>query len=301
MNVFAEMVYSVTSPRRYPEFFRDKKFKTFGFGFLLVLIYFLITIIVPLGRFQVETGGVVEMVNTMVPRFTIKDREVHVSEPIEYSDGDIYIYVDTEHGEIDREKLRLALRNYDQALVLDSSQAVVKNNGQTRFIAYEELDPDLVMTKESLLVSLSSMVNMIIGVGLVVIFVGMELLFFFGVLFVALLGMIVASCMQYHLTFGQLYKLGIYTRTLPVLIKAALSFLPFGVPFYTVISIMISLLYLSAAIRHMKAPGLTNGPLSFTSDTVGPQNQGNGQTGPNMPSWNGRKDEFDNWNRPYNG
>ncbi len=46
---------------------------------------------------------------------------------------------------------------------------------------------------------------------LVLSFVFMEVFFFFGVLFVGLFGMIVASCMKANLTFGELYKLGIYT------------------------------------------------------------------------------------------
>ncbi|MCH5344337.1 MAG: DUF1189 family protein, partial [Acetatifactor sp.] len=77
-------------------------------------------------------------------------------------------------------------------------------------------------------------------------------LFFFGVLFVALMGMIVASCMNYKLTFGQLYLLGIYSRTLPLLIKALISFLPFHIPFFWVINFGLSLFIMIMAIKKMK-------------------------------------------------
>ena len=167
------------------------------------------------------------------------------------------------------------LTNYEQVLIMDSEKAIFQSDNQFQSIYYSEIDPDLYMTKTLLLQEVAPYITTIIVMGLIVIFVGMELLFFFGVLFVALLGMIVASCMQYHLTFGELYKLGIYTRTTPLLIKALVSFLPISIPFYAVISMAISLAYLAGAIKHMKTPLLENGELSFQSEQSGPQeNQG---------------------------
>lgn len=273
MNVFSEMVHSVYDTKCYGQFLRDKKGKTFLFGFLLVMFYFLITIMVPFTKFQLSRGGVVNLINEAVPDFTIENRTVTVARPVEYQEGNTYIFVDTDVS-LEDSRIEGYLRNYGQVVILDRERAVVKSSGQTQEIVYRDMDSETYMTKDRLLQKISPVITVVLAAGLLIIFVGMELLFFFGVLFVGLLGMIVASCMQYPLTFGQLYKLGIYTRTTPLMIKAVMSFLPFGIPFYTVISIGISLLYLSGGIRNMKTPPLTGGPLVFSSDHTGPLKSG---------------------------
>ncbi len=260
MNIFAEMACAVSSPKSYREFLKDRKGKTFLFGFLLVLIYFLITIMIPFARFQASTGGILHMVDQFVPDFTIENCQVRVSRPVEYQDNGIYVFVDTDRTFIgdgtslgssgsDAESM---LQSCDRVLLMDARQAVLKSNGQIQQIAYENLDSEAYMTKETLLESMKGIVNIIVVAVPAVILIGMELLFFLGVVFVALLGMIVASCMQCPLTFGQLYKLGVYSRTAPLLLKAFLSFLPFGIPMFFVISLCISLCYIGAGIRHIK-------------------------------------------------
>lgn len=277
MNIFAELVCSVFRPNRYGEFLKDKKRKTFLFGIVLVFLYFFLTIMVPLVRFQISTGGIMHMVDEYVPDFSIKDGKVTVSRTVQYDKDGTYVFVDTGSSFIEQigsSDLKALLRVYDRVVIMDSKQAVFKSSTQTRQLAYEDLDRDLFMTKDSMMESVGSMVNLVMAVGLTVIFAGMVLLFFFGVLFVGLFGMAVASCMHCSLTFGQLYKLGIYARTTPLLVKAVLTLLPIGVPpMFFVISVGISLWYLAEAIRHMKTPVLTGGPLSFSSSQTGPIRQ----------------------------
>lgn len=272
MNVFAELVHSVYDLKSYSVFMKDRKRKTFLFGFLLVFLYYLLTIIVPYAKFQISTGGVVKLADEYIPDFTIENRTVTVDSTLEREFGDTYIFVNTDDY-MEEDEALFYLTNYNQVLIVDSEKAIFQSDTQFQSLYYSEIDPDLYMTKTLLLQEVGPYVTAIIAIGLIVIFVGMELLFFFGVLFVALLGMIVASCMQYHLTFGELYKLGIYTRTTPLLIKALVSFLPISIPFYAVISTAISLAYLTGAIKHMKTPLLENGGVSFQSDQ--PESQDN--------------------------
>ena len=74
--------------------------------------------------------------------------------------------------------------------------------------------------------------------------------------------------------FGQLYLLGIYSRVLPLLIKAAVSFLPFHIPFFWVLNFGISLMIIGAAMQKMKEQNLQR-PLEFSSGNAG-WNGGNG-------------------------
>lgn len=274
MNVFAELIHSVYDLKSYSVFIKDRKRKTFLFGFLLVFLYYLLTIIVPYAKFQTSTGGVMQLADEYIPDFIIENCTVTVDGSMDREIGNAYIFVNTDDY-MEEDEALYYLTNYEQVLIMDSEKAIFQSDNQFQSIYYSEIDPDLYMTKTLLLQEVAPYITTIIVMGLIVIFVGMELLFFFVVLFVALLGMIVASCMQYHLTFGELYKLGIYTRTTPLLIKALVSFLPISIPFYAVISMAISLAYLAGAIKHMKTPLLENGGLSFQSEQSGPQeNQG---------------------------
>ena len=149
MNIFAELVCSVFRPNRYGEFLKDKKRKTFLFGIVLVFLYFFLTIMVPLVRFQISTGGIMHMVDEYVPDFSIKDGKVTVSRTVQYDKDGTYVFVDTGSSFIEQigsSDLKALLRVYDRVVIMDSEQAVFKSSTQTRQLAYEDLDRDLFMT-----------------------------------------------------------------------------------------------------------------------------------------------------------
>ncbi len=283
MNVFSELIHSVYDLKSYGIFLKDKKRKTFLFGFLLVLLYYLVTVILPFVQFQVSTGGIGKIVDELLPDFTISDNKLHVDEPYELIEGDVYIFVDTEQEFMDQDDIQKILRRYNMVLVADENTLVIKNNNQIQYLEFADWSSDFTTSKRQLIDMFLPYVNVVIGIVLVVVFLFMQGTFFFGVLVVGLLGMIVASCMKSDLTFGQLYKLGIYTRTTPLLIKGLVSFLPFGIPLYFVISIGISLGYLAGAIRNMQTPDLEGNPIVFHSQEI-------------EDRWSRPEDSQDRWN-----
>lgn len=268
MNVFSELIHSVYDLKSYGIFLKDKKRKTFLFGFLLVLLYYLVTVILPFVQFQVSTGGIGRVVEEFLPEFTIADSKLQVDGQFELDEGDVYVFVDTEHELLDNNEIQKILRRYNTVLVANEESLVIKSNNQIQYLEFSQMDPEFEMTKSGLIDMFLPFVNVAIAAVLVVVFLFMQGTFFFGVLFVGLFGMIVASCMKSNLTFGQLYKLGVYTRTTPLLIKGLVSFLPFSIPLYFVISIGISLGYLVGAIRKMETPDLEGNPVVFYSDEM---------------------------------
>lgn len=287
MNVFSELVHSIYDCKSYKAFLNDKKRKTFLFGFLLVLIYFLVTIIVPFVRFQMSTGGIVRLADGVIPDFSIADGRLSVERQFEFEEGDTYVYVNTEEPGIAEDEILENLYQYGTVIIADSQNVIIKSNGQVETLMMSDLD--LEITKDELIQTFRPFVTIMIAAILALIFLFMEATFFFGVIFVALLGMIVASCMQTKLTFGELYKLGIYTRTTPLLIKAVFSFLPFGIPFFWLISIGISLGYLAGAIRNMNSQDLNGQPVVFYSEEAAREDR-----------WNRPEEDYDRWNRPGN-
>jgi len=283
MNVFCELVHSIYDCKSYETFFKDRKRKTFLFGFLLVVIYFLLTMIVPFVRFQMSTGGIVKIVDEVVPDFAIADGRLDVEEQFEFAEGDTYFFVDTKDEAMTEEMILENLRRYGTVLIADSENLIVKSNGQVQTLQIADLDIEI--TKSEIITMFRPFVNLAIGIILVIVFLFMQATFFFGVIFVALFGMIVASCMQTKLTFGELYKLGIYTRTTPLLIKALLSFLPFGLPFFWIISLGISLGYLAGAMRSMNTQDLGGQPVVFHSEESALEDR-----------WNRPEEDYNHWN-----
>lgn len=274
MNIFKEMLLSIYSPESYSVFLKNKKGKVFGFGIMLMLIYFVITMGIPFAKFQITTGGITTIIEDTIPDFELSDGYLWVDDVIEFDEDGRYIYIDTdpEYVFYDADEMKEYLYDYYQVILMDSEKIIVKNNGQVQGAYFSDLDWEF--SKEDL-IGWVPFAYIFIVIGMVIAYIWMTALFFFGVLFVALLGMIAASCMKYQLTFGQLYLLGIYSRTLPLIIKAVLSFLPLDIPFFFIINFGISLFIIVLAIQKMKEQNLQK-PLEFTSDGNGSTDRNNG-------------------------
>ena len=251
MNVFKEMALSIYSYGSYREFLKNKKGKVFGFGMLLILFYFLISMFIP---FMINVGtpsGLTRQAREIIPDFELKNGTLWVDGVFELEEAGTYVCIDTDPGSYfySAREMEPLLRGYSSVIMMDSEKMILKSNGEVQELYFSDLDLDF--DKEDLLAYIPTLYVIIVA-GLIFAYFWMAALFFFGVLFVALLAMIVNSAMHYKLTFGQLYLLGVYSRTLPLIIKAIVSNLPFGIPFFWVINFGLSVLIIGMAIKKMK-------------------------------------------------
>lgn len=287
MNILKEMALSIYSYKTYKEFLKNKKSKVFLFGIVLMLIYFAVTMLIPFAGFQIRTGGIGSLLDENIPDFSLSDGELWVEDVIEYDAGGTYLCIDTdpEYVFYDADEMEDQLYRYTSVILMDSEKMIVKSGGEVQGIYFSDLD--LECDKDDWM-KWVPFINFMIVAFMILAYIWMCALFFFGVLFVALLGMIAASCMKYQMTFGQLYLLGIYSRTLPLIIKAAISFLPVNIPFFVFINYGISVFILVRVIQNLKEQQLSR-PLEFTSNTEY-------YSGSNMGSNNGNNDNNNNNN-----
>lgn len=249
MNIFREMSLSVYSFKSYKEFLNNRKSKVFLFAIVVMLIYFVLTIIVPF--FQLGSG-LGAMIREEVPDFELSNGVLWVDEIVQIDDGSNCIWVDTNPDEVfyDASEMEPYYAGYINVILMDSEKVIIKNSSSAmQQYRFDELG--INFSKDDLEALVPSMYFIIVVV-MIITYVVMTMLFFFGVLFVALIGMIVASSMKYQLTFGQLYLLGIYSRVLPLLIKACVSWLPFTIPYFWIINFGISVVILGVVIKGMK-------------------------------------------------
>lgn len=263
MNVFKELVVSVYDFKSYKNFLKNRASKVFLAGLILMVVYFSLSVLVPFIRFQASTGGFVKIIEEYVPEFELSDGVLYVEEPIEYEENGMYVCVDTDPDTVfyDVGEIDYYISDYYQVILMDSEKVIVKDKGEISGIYFS--DVDFEFSKAELMNLVPYAYGITIGC-MVIVFIFMTGAFFFGVLIVALLGMIVASCMKYQLTFGQLYVLGVYARTLPILIKALCSLLPFSIPMFGIINFGLSVLYVVLAIQKMKEQDLQK-PMEFGS------------------------------------
>ena len=263
MNIFKEMALSIYSFGSYENFLKNRKGKVFGFGLVLMLFYFTITMILPTVTKMGTPSSMAHSIRENVPEFELRNGTLWVEDSIEIDQAGTYICIDTDPSYVfyDADEMEQYLYRYNTAILMDSEKIIMKSNGQVVGAYYSDMD--LELDREDL-VEMIPWVYVGYIVFMIIAYIWMTALFFFGVLFVALIGMIVKSCMNYELTFGQLYLLGIYSRTLPLIIKAAVSFLPVGIPFFWVINFGLSMFILIMAIQKMKEKKLDK-PMEFTS------------------------------------
>lgn len=299
MNIFKEMAFSVYNFKSYKEFLNNRKSKVFGFGLMVMLIYFTVTMVAPFVKFMAETDGIANEMDDVIPDFELEDGTLWVQEVIEFEENGTYVYIDTdpEYYFYDADEMKEYLYEYSEVILMDSEKVIIKSDGQVKGAYFSELDVEF--SKQDLL-DLVPVIHLCIGIFFVLAYIWMTGLYFFGVLFVALLGMIAASCMKKDLTFGQLYLLGIYSRTLPLIIKAVLSFLPVGIPFFFIINFGISLAIIVCAIGGMNEKQLQQ-PLEFTSGSNGYGGNGYGSNnfGSNFSAGNYNAGNYSSNN--YNG
>lgn len=298
MNIFKEMALSVYSYGSYKQFLQNKKGKVFGFGAMLVAIYFMITILIPSLIAVVSPSGVIHSFVDSIPDFELQDGELWVEDVIEYEESGTYIYIDTdpEYVFYDADEIAPELREYTTAILMDSEKMIIKSNGEVQGFYFSELGGDF--DKQDLSGLIPYMYIFYVA-AMIFVYVWMAALFFFGVVFVALMGMAVASAANYRLTYGQLYLLGIYSRTLSLIIKAVVNFLPIRIPFFWAIAINfgLSVLILYLAIRKMKEEQPQQQYMGYGNPSDPYMNNWNGMGGMNgtndMNSTNGMNDGND--------
>ena len=255
MNIFAELIHSVYDFQGYAGFLENRKFKTFLYGLLLGLLYVLVAVVGPLAAVIVPAGGMERLMKDVVPDFALEDGQFWMEEPVEYSQyagsqGGIYVKIDTDHPVTD-EISNVDLLVFDKALIMDADNMIIKSEGEVIRTSFADLDFG-DWTREEVLTELLPMIQMIMWMVVAIMILFCVIGFFLGALFTAGIGAIIGSVMKYSLSFGDLYKLAVHARTVPMLIMMALAWLPLYVPFPFLINFGISAVYLWRALLCMK-------------------------------------------------
>lgn len=123
------MALSIYSFKSYKEFLNNRKSKVFGFGVVVMLIYFLLTIIIPFLR--LNGSGLGAAIREAVPDFELSNGVLWVEEMVQIDDGDTCIWIDTNPDEVfyDASEMEAYYAGYTNVILMDSEKIIIKNSG----------------------------------------------------------------------------------------------------------------------------------------------------------------------------
>ena len=255
MNVFSEIFYSIAGVKRYPEFLKNTKGKVFLYVVLVVLIYFAVSNI----RTIPDTMDVVSEVQEAVisfPDFTLGAGKLEMEEPFYYEDEEEGIVFDLDSSDgsyINKYSLSEwyeMLYDYDYALIADETSMVFNGNGEVNIYSFENLSDDFQISRNWVYDKIKYIYTFVI-IFLIFSYVFSFIGYFLTALLVALVGMIMCSFMKQKLTFGQLYLLSLYAKTLPLFIKGLLNLIGSSFFGFSLLAFAIACLYVGFAIHNM--------------------------------------------------
>lgn len=250
MNIFSELIYSFVGVKKYPEFLKNKMGKVFGYVELVVLIF---TVLAQLMTIPNTTDFINETREALLefPDFELKSGKLNMEESFYFDESTVLVMIESEYGsyinETDTSDWYQMLAYYDMAFVLDETTLLVKNEGEIQVMDYPA---DFELSRDDI----EGMLEYIyIFVGIYIVFYYLFSLggYFLAALLVALAGMIICSFMKQKLTFGQLYLLALYAKTLPYLVKGIFKLFSFDFFGYSIVAFAVACVYLGLAIRHM--------------------------------------------------
>ena len=259
MGVFQDFLISLRDYRRYPELLKNGKRRVFAFAALLIFLFWVMTVAVPYTVFQMKTGGIEPLIREYVPEFTLSGGKLDVPGGYHFSSRSLYVDVNTAPGHLldpeDRQiRTRMALSD---AVILADSEKVIYGAGAAGTAAssgariqYFSAFGDMTFTKADLLSEAPRIEHMYRLFGGMLYFFHLAM-FFAGCLVIAIFGNIFSGFTRTPVTFGQVYQLSVYTRSLPLLVKGILAMAGLVPAELPALSLLFSLFVLSRVFKHI--------------------------------------------------
>jgi len=266
MNIFSELFYSCAGVRKYPVFLKNKGGKVFLYVMLVILVY---TAIIHVKTIPDTNAFIAEAQEAIMEfsDFELKSGKLRMEESFYLEEDGILVMIESEYGsyinEYGKSEWYEMLQEYESVLIMDETTLLFKTDGSLEIGDYQE---DLVFNRETVLGWLDYVYPIVIAF-LILGYVGSVMWYFFMALFVALAGMIICTFMKQNLTFGQIYKLALYAKTLPILITGLFKLVSIDFLGFSFVMFVIACVYVGCAIHQMdmleEEQKYNNGPIIF--------------------------------------
>ena len=250
MNIFSEMFYSIAGVKKYPGFLKNKGGKVFGYVLMVVLLGTMIAQALTIPRTAITVTSLKDALME-IPDFELKNGKLDMEDSFTFDADDVYVFIESENFpyimSFSTSEWESRLEDYESVMLMDRNSILIKSDGEIDMYDY----PESLQVTRSQIYGYLDYIYLIVAIYLVFVYIFSVIGYFFSALFVALVGMIIGSFMKQKLTFGQLYLLSLYAKTLPLFIKGLMKLFSIDVFGFSIITFSIACVYLGFAIHHM--------------------------------------------------
>ncbi len=244
---FPKIYHSVAGFDKYRHFLRQRPGKAVVYLLLLSLILGVAGLIPFVLDINKMLNEFIAGFDKLVPDFTFENGKLSVEGkmPIKLGEGSSTIIIDTTGGTDES-----VLDDYDSAVLITSDRMIQKtyaNKQVTNFDLMQGMRIDRESVKRILPVLKSVPVIVLIFGAFFFI-----LAKFISALIVSLIGLIINAARGTGLPFGDIFKISVYSLTLPLLLGTLINLAGVAVPFLSLIFYLIAVVYVWGALNAIK-------------------------------------------------
>lgn len=248
LSIFKRFYYSITSFDKYRLFLRQSTGKAVVYLLLLTLILSAALYITEYNRYDDVIDVAAEFISEDMPDFRFSDGKLYFSGemPFVIDKADIPIVIDTGSDAEDR-----ILNSYDIVMLITSDKVIIKNyvdRSEIPLSLYKGLD----LTRDDLISSMP-VVKPLFVVYLIIAAVFFMISKFVSALIVSLIGKAVNSVKGTSLSYRSIFKISVYSMTLPLIVFTILDILEVGIPFMWLLFYICCSIYVTGVISRIKS------------------------------------------------
>ena len=247
LNFFTKIYYSITSFDKYRYFLRQSVGRAVAYLLLLALALGTATLVPAAILYNNVIDEVTAGFDSTVPDFKLENGKLSVSGPMPIIiDGEgMPVVIDTTPGAEER-----ILGKYDTVLLITADKIIQKNYVNKSSTDLKNLY-GIVLTKDSVKQALPLMKPLGIFIFLFggIFYIASK---FVSALIISLAGMIINSSMKLSLSYRSIFKISVYSLTLPALLCTVLDLLPVLIPFKWALFYIIAAVYVYGAMSSIR-------------------------------------------------
>ncbi len=246
LNFFTRIYYSMAGFDNYRYFLRQSAGKAVTY---LLLLAMLIGIITYLPIFSVLNKGVDEVISSFdstIPDFTFSNGELHVEGkmPLKLDKNDYPIIIDTSDNADES-----ILEDYDSAIMFTKNKIIQKD-----YVNRQETDLSVLRGVTVTKAEIKQALPMVKPMGVLFFIFGIIFFVcakFINALFISLIGMIFNSARKTNLSYKNIFKISVFSLTLPLLVCTLLGML-LHAPYMWLLYYIVAAVYVFGAINSIK-------------------------------------------------
>ena len=247
MGFFSRIYYSIVSFDKYRYFLRQRTGKAVIYLLLISLVIGIINFIPAINEYNKIIDSLIANFDSKVPEFEFANGKLAVSGnmPIIIDDSGATIIIDTSPGAEE-----VILEDYD-TVILITSDKIIQKNYVDKTVTNLNTMQGVVLTKDSIKQTLPIMKPL--GI-FIFIFGGIFFICgkFISALIISLIGLTINSIKKTNLSYRSVFKLSIYSLTLPLLLCTVLDLLSVQIPMLWLLFNIIAAVYVYGAINTIK-------------------------------------------------